>query len=46
MANEIGKKYACAKCGSEFIVTKGGEGKLNCCGEPMTKKQEVMDRNG
>jgi hypothetical protein len=25
-------------CGSEFIVTKGGNGTLRCCGQPMTQK--------
>lgn len=38
MANETGKRYFCAKCGSEFIVTRGGDGTLKCCGQPMTKK--------
>ncbi len=26
MANQIGKRYCCAKCGAECIVTKGGDG--------------------
>ncbi len=39
MANQIGKRYCCAKCGSEFIVTRGGEGTLICCGEPMALKK-------
>ena len=39
MANEVGKRYQCEKCGSEFIVTKAGEGSLNCCGQPMTIKK-------
>ena len=26
MANQVGKRYQCAKCGTEMIVTKGGEG--------------------
>ena len=38
MANETGKRYLCSKCGSEFVVTRGGEGTIACCGEPMTKK--------
>jgi len=29
----------CKKCSSEFIVTKAGEGSLNCCGEPMELKK-------
>ena len=38
MANETGKRYSCAKCASEFVVTRGGEGVIICCGEPMTQK--------
>ncbi|MDP6402334.1 MAG: hypothetical protein QF467_02165 [SAR202 cluster bacterium] len=38
MANETGKRYLCSKCGSEFVVTKGGEGSITCCGEPMPRK--------
>lgn len=38
MANETGKRYHCTKCGSEFIVTKGGAGVIHCCGVPMVKK--------
>jgi hypothetical protein len=39
MANQIGKKYGCKKCGAEFIVTRGGEGKIHCCGKPMEQKK-------
>lgn len=39
MANQIGKRYICKKCSSEFIVTKAGEGSLKCCGEPMELKK-------
>jgi desulfoferrodoxin-like iron-binding protein len=39
MANQVGKRYLCEKCGSEFIVTKGGSGELHCCGQPMKLKQ-------
>ena len=38
VANETGKRYMCEKCGSEFIVTKAGNGALKCCGQPMKKK--------
>ncbi|GAG41997.1 unnamed protein product, partial [marine sediment metagenome] len=33
------KRYRCPKCGSEFIVTKGGEGTITCCGQPMELKK-------
>jgi len=39
MANVVGKRYVCKICGSEFIVTKGGNGTLQCCGQPMDLKQ-------
>jgi desulfoferrodoxin-like iron-binding protein len=39
VANQVGKRYLCAKCGTEMIVTKGGEGDLSCCGEPMQLKK-------
>ena len=38
MANEVGKRYRCTKCGSEFIVTKGGTGVMKCCGPVEIKK--------
>ncbi|GBD13111.1 hypothetical protein HRbin24_01134 [bacterium HR24] len=38
MANQVGKRYQCGVCGSEFIVTRGGEGQLHCCGQPMQMK--------
>jgi desulfoferrodoxin-like iron-binding protein len=39
MANEIGKRYVCKKCGSEFIVTKAGAGSVTCCGQQMEQKK-------
>ncbi|MSP79395.1 MAG: desulfoferrodoxin [Dehalococcoidia bacterium] len=38
MANEIGKRYICSKCASEFVVTKAGKGDMACCGQPVVKK--------
>jgi desulfoferrodoxin-like iron-binding protein len=35
MSNQTGKRYVCKVCGSEMLVTKGGNGTLQCCGEPM-----------
>jgi len=35
MANETSKRYVCTSCGSEMLVTRGGEGALACCGQPM-----------
>ncbi|MFC2017312.1 hypothetical protein ACFLUD_02820 [Chloroflexota bacterium] len=39
MANQLGKRYYCPKCGSEFIVTRGGDGTISCCGQPMELKK-------
>ena len=39
MANQVGKRYICTKCGSEFIVTRGGEGTPICCVQPMELKK-------
>ena len=38
MANEMGKRYRCAKCGTELIVTRAGNGAVSCCGQPMERK--------
>ena len=39
MANEVGKRYVCKKCGAEFIVTRAGKGTLSCCSQPMEFKE-------
>ncbi len=39
MATLVGKRYFCTKCGAEFIVTRGGKGALQCCGQPMELKK-------
>ncbi|MYE47529.1 MAG: hypothetical protein F4X25_12455 [Chloroflexi bacterium] len=38
MANQTGKRYYCERCGSEFIVTTGGNGEMTCCGQPVTRR--------
>jgi desulfoferrodoxin-like iron-binding protein len=35
MANQSGKRYVCGSCGSEMLVTRAGDGQLECCGQPM-----------
>jgi desulfoferrodoxin-like iron-binding protein len=32
---QLGKRYACASCGTETLVTKPSDGELSCCGQPM-----------
>ena len=39
MANQLGKMYVCSKCGSQFIVTKAGDGTIKCCGQEMELKK-------
>lgn len=39
MANQLGKVYICSNCGSQVIVTKGGNGALKCCGILMEQKK-------
>jgi desulfoferrodoxin-like iron-binding protein len=37
--NQVGKRFRCATCTSEVLVTKSGEGELHCCGAPMEQLQ-------
>jgi desulfoferrodoxin-like iron-binding protein len=39
MANQMGKRYMCGKCGLEVIITKAGGGTLVCCGQDMVMKK-------
>jgi desulfoferrodoxin-like iron-binding protein len=39
MANQMGKRSMCSKCGAEVIVTKAGGGALTCCGQEMLLKK-------
>ncbi len=39
MANELGKRYICEKCGSSVLCTKGGEGVILCCEAEMELQQ-------
>ena len=36
---KTGKRYVCPNCGSEFIVTRGGEGELRCGDTPLEEKK-------
>ena len=38
MSSQTGKRYMCQECGAEFVVTKGGEGTIRCCGKPLELK--------
>jgi desulfoferrodoxin-like iron-binding protein len=39
MANQLGKRYKCAKCGTEVLCTKAGEGPVICCEQPMQTQE-------
>ena len=39
MANQLGKRYVCAACGSIVLCTKAGEGVAQCCGADMEIQQ-------
>ncbi len=39
MANQLGKRYRCSKCGSEVLCTKTGEGVITCCGQQMEAQE-------
>jgi hypothetical protein len=41
-ANKVGKRYVCAVCSSEFIVTKSGTGQV----QPLTCHGQVMAQKG
>lgn len=33
--SQIGKRYVCSECGTEVLVTKAGDGQLECCSAAM-----------
>ena len=35
MANQLGKRYTCATCGTLVLCTKTGEGAAQCCNADM-----------
>jgi hypothetical protein len=35
MANQLGKRYTCVTCGATILVTKAGDGTLECHGAVM-----------
>ncbi len=39
MANQLGKRFECPECGTEILCTKGGNGAVKCCGQPMPLKE-------
>lgn len=39
MANQLGKRYMCEKCGTEVLCNKAGTGELECCDVQMKIKE-------
>lgn len=39
MANQLGKRYICAQCGSSVLCTKAGKGVVRCCDTEMELQQ-------
>lgn len=39
MANNLGKRYTCPECEAQVLVTKAGDGGLECHGQPMELSQ-------
>ncbi len=39
MANQLGKRYVCAQCGSSVLCTKAGKGVVHCCDAEMELQQ-------
>jgi hypothetical protein len=39
MANALGKRYMCEKCGTEVLCNKAGSGALECCDGEMKLKE-------
>jgi hypothetical protein len=35
MANQLGKRYVCQTCEAQLLVTKQGDGELECHDKPM-----------
>lgn len=38
--NSVGKRYECGGCGKILIVTRGGDGELQCCGGPVVRTDD------
>ena len=39
MANQMGKRYTCSVCEATVLVTKAGDGEVNCHGQAMEVAQ-------
>ena len=39
MANQLGKRYQCEKCGTIVLCTKAGDGGIICDGQAMALQE-------
>jgi desulfoferrodoxin-like iron-binding protein len=39
MPNLLGRRFRCETCNTEVLITKAGEGEVECCGQPMAAQQ-------
>jgi len=39
LANQLGKRMTCSECGTQILVTKAGEGTVQCCEKDMELQQ-------
>ncbi|MCL0069248.1 desulfoferrodoxin [Dehalococcoidia bacterium] len=39
MPNELGKRFRCEACNSEVLITKAGDGGVECCDKRMEMQQ-------
>ncbi len=36
---QLGKRHYCELCEKEILITKAGEGKIECCGKEMKVRE-------
>ncbi len=39
MPNLLGRRFVCEVCKTEVLITKAGDGTVECDGKPMTAQQ-------
>jgi len=39
MPNLLGRRFRCEVCNTEVLITKAGEGEVECCAKAMTSQQ-------
>jgi hypothetical protein len=39
MPNLLGRRFRCENCNTEVLITKAGDGEVECCGKAMEAQQ-------